>query len=543
MLIFATLFAGLGLLFIGLRLMGSHLQQAMGRRVRKTLKAATRSSLTGLACGAFAGAVAQSSNAVTLIAGNLVRGGVLTTRDAIPVVAGANVGTAALVFVAAIDLRAAVLYLLAMVGLGFQLKLDRSPTQREWMGVLLGLALLFLGLDYIKAAPKGLTVDQAASLLSGITPLMGLAIGFLAATITQSASTATILAVAAVQGQLLGLEDSFFMILGANFGSGIATLISAGGLKGTGKQLCVVHILVKGIGCVVVYLLWLGASLSGFNSAAILDSLGRHQTTLSISVVFLVLQLSGGLVVTCLAGTTERIANWFSPPTREDHVSRPHFIQDDALGDPASALQLAARETERLMRHLPDMLPDLDQMQAGEREVRVVSRRGAATISAATEQFMLELLNRHLDREDLDLALRIQAQLDLCEALRETLWDFADLVVSFKIMPPLAFNLSESLRMIIALLADAPRGDREDIDTLLLLTGDRGELMDRYRRELASSIASGGEDARRLQAATSLFERAVWLARRLALTLRYAENEDKSSLQSKPANQEEAHAD
>jgi len=543
MLILANLLAGLGLLFIGLRLMGTHLQQAMGRRVRKTLKAATRSAFTGLACGAFAGAIAQSSNAVTLIAGNLVRGGVLTTRDAIPVVAGANVGTAALVFIAAIDLRAAVLYLLAMVGLGFHLKLDRSPTQREWMGVLLGLALLFLGLDYIKAAPRGLSVDQAAALLSGITPLMGLAIGFAAAVITQSASTATILAVAAVQARLLGLEDSFFMILGANFGSGIATLISAGGLKGTGKQLCVVHILVKGIGCVVVYLLWVGAGLTGFNSAVILDNLGRHETSLSISVVFLVLQLSGGLVVTCLSGTTERIANWFSPATREDHVSRPHFIQDDALGDPATALELAARETERLMRHLPDMLPDLDQMRASEREVRVVSRRGAATISAATEQFMVELLDRHLDREDLDLALRIQAQLDLCEALRETLWDFSDLIISFKPMLPLAFNLSESLLMIIALLADAPGGDREDIDTLLLLTGDRGELMDRYRRELASSIVSGGEDARRLQAATSLFERAVWLTRRLALTLRYAENEDKSGQQSKPANQEEAHAD
>ncbi|OYY61229.1 MAG: hypothetical protein B7Y61_22865 [Rhizobiales bacterium 35-66-30] len=186
MLILAGLLAGLGLLFIGLKLMSVHLQQAMGRRVRTMLKAATRSSFSGFFCGAFAGAAAQSSNAVTLIAGNLVRGGVFTTRDAIPVVAGANVGTSALVFIASIDMRLAVLMLIALVGMTYQLRLDRRPNWRDWMGVTLGLALLFLGLDFIKSAPKGIDITQAADALSsGMTPLLGLAIGFVAAVITQ----------------------------------------------------------------------------------------------------------------------------------------------------------------------------------------------------------------------------------------------------------------------------------------------------------------------------------------------------------------------
>ncbi len=66
-----------------------------GRRVRVLLKGATRSRLVGFFSGGQTGAIIQSSMLSTLITANLVRSGALTIRDAIPVVAGANVGTSA----------------------------------------------------------------------------------------------------------------------------------------------------------------------------------------------------------------------------------------------------------------------------------------------------------------------------------------------------------------------------------------------------------------------------------------------------------------
>ncbi|MEP9367456.1 Na/Pi symporter [Xanthobacter sp. VNH20] len=544
MLILAGLLAGLGLLFIGLKLMSVHLQQAMGRRVRTMLKAATRSSFSGFFCGAFAGAAAQSSNAVTLIAGNLVRGGVFTTRDAIPVVAGANVGTSALVFVASIDMHLAVLLLIALVGITYQLRLDRRPSWRDWMGVTLGLALLFLGLDFIKSAPKGIDVAHAAEAFSnGLTPLLGLALGFVAAVITQSASTATILAVAATKARLLGLEDAFYLILGANFGSGIATLVTAGGLVGIGKQLCFVHILVKGVGCVIVFALWEGANLAGWDSAAILTSLGGGEPTLSISLLFLALQVSGGLPVTVLRGLTERISVALSPASVEDRVSRPHFIHDAAIGDPSTALDLAAHETDRLVSLLPDLLPDLDQRSTGAAKERTVLWHGSTAIVAATGQFVVRVIERRVGREDLDLALHLQEQLDLVKFLQDTLHDFSQVVEEFKDLPPLAFNLSEALRTIVLSLVDARGGSSEDFDILIGLTSDRSELLDRIRRALAGSTLNSGEEARKLLLATSMFERAVWLVRRLAVTLRPDANDDKPATALNKANLEEAHAD
>ncbi|MFG1462356.1 Na/Pi symporter [Xanthobacter sp. DSM 24535] len=544
MLILAGLLAGLGLLFIGLKLMSVHLQQAMGRRVRTMLKAATRSSISGFFCGAFAGAGAQSSNAVTLIAGNLVRGGVFTTRDAIPVVAGANVGTSALVFIASIDMRIAVLFLIALVGMTYQLRLDRRPSWRDWMGVTLGLALLFLGLDFIKSAPKGIDVAEAAAAFSnGITPLLGLALGFVVAVITQSASTATILAVAATHAHMLGLEDAFYLILGANFGSGIATLLTSGGLVGIGKQLCFVHILVKGVGCIIVFAVWQAANLAGWDSPAILARLGGGEPALSISLLFLALQVSGGLVVTGLRGLSEKIAVALSPASVEDRVSRPHFIHDSAIRDPSTALDLAARETDRLVSLLPDLLPDLDQRTAGAAKERSVLWHGSTSIAATTGQFVVRVIERRLGREDLDLALHIQEQLDIVKFLQDTLHEFSDVVEEFKDVPPLAFNLSEALRTIVLSLVDARDGSGEDFDILIALTADRSDLLDRIRRALAASSLGSGEDARKLLLATSMFERAVWLVRRLAVALRPDANGDKSAAAPKTANLEVAHAD
>ncbi len=529
MLILAQLFAGLGLLFVGLKLMGSHLQHAMGRRVRRLLRAATVSRAAGFLCGTVAGAITQSSNAVTLICANLVRGGVFSPRDAIPVVAGANVGTSALVFIASVNMKVAVLYLVALVGMGFHLRMHARPAWREWMGVALGLALLFLGLDFIKSAPAGLNLAETARVIGDVlTPTRGFFLGMVLAVITQSASTPTILAVAVVQTQVLGLGDAIFVVLGANLGSGLATLLSAGDLKGSARQLCISAILVKVSGCVMVGAAALAAILLGHNLDELLRYLGGGDPAFAISVVFFALQLSGGALVVIMIGVSETISARFSPPTREDHLSRPRFIHDQAVKDPSTALDLVARETARLVTRLPRLLPDLDQRAADDPKARDAAWRGADAIAAATDRFLVDLIDQHLTRADLHITLRAQTQVELVRALQETLHEFGTVVDAFNPPPPLIFNLSESLRALLLVLTDAVPADASpaDLDVLDALTADRSGLLDRIRRELAASCATGGDEVRNLMRATSLFERAIWLVRRLSLALRPGPNED-----------------
>ncbi|TDT89390.1 phosphate:Na+ symporter [Azorhizobium sp. AG788] len=528
MLIAAQLLAGLGLLFVGLKQMGSHLQQAMGRGVRRILQSATRSRLTGFLCGTLTGAVTQSSNAVTMIAANLVRGGVFTSRDAIPVVAGASVGTSVLVFIASVNLKVAVLYLVGLVGIAFHLRLDRRSGWREWMGVLLGLALLFLGLDFIKTAPKGLDLAAAAQMVGSLlTPTRGFLLGCLVAMITQSASTPTILAVAVVQAHVLGLGDGMWLVVGANLGSGLATLLSAGDLKGSARQLCLSAIQSKVVGCILVGFAAIAASQAGVNIDELLVRAGGADPAIALSLVFLTLQLAGALPVVLFADLTERLSARLSPETTEERLSRPRFIHEKAVRDPPTALDLVARETGRLVVRMPDLLPDLDQPDLDDRKARLAAWTGADAIAHTTERFLADLIDQGLTREDLDLALRAQAQVELVRALQDTLHELAVVVDAFRAPPPLIFNLSESLRAVLLVLSEAVPGEtlELDFDDLAVLTADRSALLDKIRRDLAASCATGGDEVRNLMRATSLFERALWLVRRLSLALRPRTNE------------------
>ncbi|MFG1480235.1 Na/Pi symporter [Xanthobacter sp. V4C-4] len=544
MTILAEILAGLGLLFVGLKLLSSHLQQATGRGVRRLLRGATRSPVAGLLSGSLAGAATQSSNAVAIICGNLVRGGVLTTRDAIAVVAGGNVGTAALVFVAAFDFRLVVLYFLALVGFGFQFRLDRRPPGREWMGVALGLALALLGLDFIKQGPRALDPAALSALAGGLdvglAPLVGFAAGLAAAALSQSSSTPTILVLALLQSGMMGLDTAFFVVVGANLGSGLATLIAAGGLEGTGRQLCYVHILVKGLGCLLMLALWGGVALAGADPEGGLAGLGGGQASVAISLLFLALQVAGAVPVAMARGWTEAVAIHFSPPTLEDGASRPRYIHDRALEAPATALDLSDREIRRLIQLLPTLLPDLDMAEAGGAGERLALWRGAAAIAAATDQFLSDLIGRAMERESLDIALGQQGLMELIRLLQDTLHDLAEVVESYDAVPQLAFNLSESLRTIVLSLADADNPD--DYEVIAALTADRSELLNRIRRGLVGASLGSGEDARRLLLATSLFERATWLIRRIAVALRPAANDDKPGDQTVSAERKDIHA-
>lgn len=530
----AEILAGLGLLFVGLRSMSEQLQKATGRKVRKLLRSATGSPLAGLLCGTLAGAATQSSNAVAVICGNLVRGGVFSPRDAIPVVAGANVGTAALVFVAAIDFRLVVFYLLAVVGFSVHLRLDRRPVWSDWLGVALGLALALLGLNLIKQAPREMDLAGLAGTLAVLArPLVGFGVGFLASAVTQSSSTPSILVLALMQAQLLGLGEGAFVVLGANLGSGFASLLAAGGLEGTGRQLCYVHVLVKAVGCAVVSGGLLLAWLAGLDPAALLATLGGGRPPAALSMLFLLLQVAGALPVALLRGTTEAIASRLSPPTAEDHASRPLFIHHHALGDAPTALELAEQEIVRQVRLLPMLLPDLDQELAPTQDRGVPDRagellamwRGCAAVTRAVEHYLADLIALGMARGTLTAALHQQALLDSVRTLQDTLHDFAEVIEGFDKVPPLAFNLSESLRTMVVALAEATEGGTEDFDILITLTADRSELLNRLRRQLASAAHASEAEARQLLLATSLFERSVWLVRRVAVALRAHANE------------------
>jgi len=520
---FAELLAGLGLLFVGLRLIGHHLRQAAGHRVRNALRTATASRWSALFAGALTGAITQSSNAVTLITANLVHARVLSVRQSIPVVAGANAGTAVLVFLATLDMRVAVLYLMAMVGLSLHFKLDNHPSRREWLWAALGLALLFLGLDLIKRAPSGLSPDDWRLLLgSGLSDWTALLLGLVMAIVTQSSSAATILAVAILHSGFISFDAAFWIMTGANVGSGVAVLLSGSGLKGSGRQLCLVHVLVKSVGTAVVVALWLGADLITGDTAV--TRVASNPVTL-LAVLFLAMQIAGALPVTILRDVVLALTAKATPADPIEQASTPHYIYDRAIEDPVNALNLAELERDRLTVALPSLVPDLDLRDSDPASARRHRWAGHRNVTGQTTAFLAALIGEGLARPDLNRALHEQLTLENLQALQDTLHEFGEIVDGLPETSALIFNLSEGLRTLTTLLADATQdtsGDPHDLDTLIELTGDRGDLLERLRRQLMRSGEHNDEQIQQLLVATRLFERAVWLIRRLAIARRGA---------------------
>ncbi len=529
----ASLLGGLGLFLVGIKAVGANLQQFAGRRMRQVVGRATGNPLSTAATGALMGAVTQSSNAVTFIATSMVQAGMLPLRRAMPIVAFSNVGTAGLVMLATIDTHLAVLWLVALVGFMTAFNLDRRGAFKPVLGTLLGLGLLFLGLDMMKIGSSARDDMHAlnAMLEAGGGAALGLALPFLAAAVAtvvaQSSSTITILALTLNAAGLLDFEQAASAMYGASLGSGGAVLLLSGSLSGAARRLALHQTIVKCAGALLFLLLLVVEQMTGTPLLLAATGLLAEDADHRLGWLFLLLQLASALVVAPFGPHMERLLTRLSPETAVETLSRPRFLYDQALADAPTALDLVKLEQARLLERLPTLIDPLREEPEGAGPARRELMEAATALERGVGAFLAELLGRGCDRAQMDRAVALEASMASMVALRETLGEFGDSVETCRAQPgaeallPLLHRLAESLHLLLGQLAElAASGDAEDAAQLRALTSDRGAMMDGLRRRLARSeptLAYGVQDV--LFRATAQFERAVWLTGRQALLL------------------------
>lgn len=526
--IIATLFGGLGLFFTGVKLIGRNLQHMAGRRFRAVLAKATANPLTAGLAGTLLGVLTQSTNAATFIVINLITAGAVTMRQAMPLVGWANLGTALLVALTAVDLRLAVLYVLGVTGMCFYFDLDRSTRYRHLVGALLGLGTLFLGLQLMKAGAgplRDVPAMRAALLFAASSDFLLLLIGAAITLVAQSSATVAVLAVTMAGAGLFGERETILLVLGSSLGSGLTTLLLGGNLDGRAGQLAIFQALFKALGVVILLPLFLlenGTGLPLLRHAIDALSGGLPER---IAWVFVLCQVVPALVLLPFFGAMERLLARWSPPTETEELSRPLYLSDEALIDPESALPLAEKEQLRLLRHLPDYL---DCVRAEPDTPAPIPfgdlHAGMSAVARAIEAFQTELIDGDLPRGTLVRTIAQQNRLEILTALHDSVHDLVrqiDGAPNALHRHPLPAQLAESLHVLLTNLADtAADPDHDGVSLLVELTADRGELMERIRRALLH-----GDDPppvpvqQALVAQTALFERIVWLIRRFALLL------------------------
>ena len=259
---------GLAMFLYGIEVMGDGLKNSSGEALKRVLEKVTGNIVAGVLTGAMVTAVIQSSTATIVLAVALIGAGVLTLKQAVSIVMGANIGTTitawitTLAFVESGDNWLLWLFdtdTLAPIALfaGIVLIMFIKSSKTKTVGdICMGFGILFVGLMNMTGAVKGFAGNPAfLELLAGLgdKPIMGILAGLVLTVIVQSSSaTVAMLQSLAVTGAL-DFSGVYPIIMGINIGTTIVTAFYCfmGGESRDSKRTGVVHIVFNCIGTVV----------------------------------------------------------------------------------------------------------------------------------------------------------------------------------------------------------------------------------------------------------------------------------------------------
>lgn len=261
---FLTMIGGLSLFLFGMNVMGQALERRAGGGLRTVLGKLTTGKAAGLLTGLGVTAVIQSSSATTVMVVGFVNSGLMTLRQAINVIMGANVGTTVTAWIlslAGIDSGnvfvkllkpSSFVPMLALVGIIFYM-FCKSAKKKDTGMILLGFATLMFGMETMSGAVKGLgDVPAFQNLFLLFTnPFMGVLAGAVLTAIIQSSSASVgILQALAATGQV-SYGAAIPIIMGQNIGTCITAMLSSVGTNRNAKRAAMVHLSFNVIGTAV----------------------------------------------------------------------------------------------------------------------------------------------------------------------------------------------------------------------------------------------------------------------------------------------------
>jgi phosphate:Na+ symporter len=526
----ALMVLGLGLFFLGLHLVGANLKHASGGKFRSLLTHFTKSIWRGSLLGVLVGAAMQSTSAVTVILASMASSGLVTVSQTLPVVAWSNVGTTVLVFASVIDLRLMVLYLLGVSALVFVF--CQETRWQSICGVLLGIGLLFYGMDAMKSGGAGMqrySWFQEVMAQSQGSYGVALAVGIVLSFLTQSTTAVSLIAVTLVKANLLGANETMMVIYGGNVGSTFARMILSSGLRGSSRQIGRFQDLFKIAGSALFVVLFYLEILGGVPLVkALVEALSPRLET-QMALVNLVLNVTMAVLLMPLLGPIHRMLDHFWPATEVEDFAKLRYLHAQVLTDPDTALDLVEKEEARLVTRLPDYVNALRPVAPGSRRLDHRGMHQAfVSLAREIETYHTRLIHLHLSPTTGERLTNLHNRHQVIMGLEESILELVGAVERSRPTPPLSGlvqNLAEALEFLLVSAAESvTTRDPGEADMLAGLSSDRGSLLGKIRDMYLSSEHQLTADGKSLLLAlTTLFDRIVWSVRRFTELLQQAE--------------------
>ena len=350
---FLTMLGSLSLFLFGMSVMGTALEKRAGGSLKAILAKLTSGRFSGLLTGLAVTAVIQSSSATTVMVVGFVNSGLLSLRQSIPVIMGANIGTtvtAWLLSLSGISGDSLFLQLLkpssftpVLAVIGIILYLTGKGKKKDTGLILLGFATLMFGMESLSGSVSGLRNDPNFTkfFLMFSNPLLGVLAGAILTGIVQSSSASVGILQALSSTGAVSFGAAIPIIMGQNIGTCVTAMLSSVGTNKNARRAAVVHLSFNIIGTVV----W----LTVFETANLLlhfSFVDQPIDTFQIAVTHSIFNVLCTLMLLPCCGLLEKLSYRLIPET--DHPDTAAVLDERLFATPAIALVKSEELTKRM---------------------------------------------------------------------------------------------------------------------------------------------------------------------------------------------------
>ena len=357
------LIGALGLFLFGMKVMSDALLLLAGNKMRSILATMTSNRFLGITTGFLITSIIQSSSATTLMVVSFSNASLLTLAESISVIMGANIGTTITAWlITLLGFKVSMSSIaLPLVGFGFLFTFSKKAKNKNWGGFIIGFALLFIGLQFLKEAMPNINENPGILEFLGrytdmgfLSVLLFLFIGTLLTVIIQSSSATMALTLIMTAQGWIPFELAAAMVLGENIGTTITANIAAFVANYHAKRTARAHLIFNILGVVWMLILfypflrmisWLcglmGSASPYVDAAAIPVAISLFHTVFNISNTFLLVWFIKPIVK-----IVERIIP--EKALLEQPMEVPKYLNKRVLNYPETAISALENECKYL---------------------------------------------------------------------------------------------------------------------------------------------------------------------------------------------------
>ena len=362
------LLGGLAIFIFGMNMMSESLQKAAGEKMKKILGILTVNPVMGVLAGTIATAVMQSSSATTVMVIGFVSAGLMTLKQGISVILGANIGTTMTAQLLAFNISD---YIFVIIFVGFIVSFVFKSEKIKSIGqTIFAFGLLFEGIQIMSSVMKPLAASPVfVNMIDHVSgmPVLGVLVGTLMTLVVQSSSaTIAVLQNFAAQAgpdgvsSIIGLAGAIPVLLGDNIGTTITALLACIGQSRDAKRTALAHCTFNITGAflfiwfVKPYAHFIQAiSTKGPEVEVIARQIANAHTIFNITMTLIWLPL-----IWLLVKIVVKILPYKEKNSKQKEV--PIFLDPRLISQPAVAMEMVAREILRCSGMVEQMIHRLN---------------------------------------------------------------------------------------------------------------------------------------------------------------------------------------